>query len=370
MNNLMFFAVACGATGVALWLQRRHILYQRMTSALLVLMIGYILGSFKLININANTLTWVTELVLPLTLITALLSMKRSNSSGLTLRLMRGTGYTMVIAIAFAVVLAIVTINQLISKGTVTEITTYPSPLILMITPKDPYSAVHSRNGIFQAIALTTNTLAISIAVVIPVILQTAYKTVWLYMPLEEATAQRWESRINYYSKPSQNMAWGLGLSLSIAIFALTAVEALTSVFHPLPKLILLLGIVALLRLFAGIPSMASEFQILATLGSHLFLFSYAVVLGSCPWEILSASTVFLIVLLLIVKALVILIAGYRFGINIETLCTLFLAITCGPQTAATVCAAKKWEPLLPAAFLLGFVAQVLLWLACITLTF
>lgn len=368
MNHLLFIAIAFGATGVCLWLERRHILYTRLTSALLVLAIGYILGSFSLLEVSTNNLTWVIELILPLTLISAILSMARSNTPSFTLRLMQGTGYTMVITVIFGVVFTLLSTNQLLSKGSITEFASMTSLLLSFITPKDPYSVLYSQNRVYQSIALTVNALSISVAVLAPVILRTAYRTVWFYVPLEETTARRMENRISYNTKSSQNLAWSLGLSLSIAVLTLLFTNTLTGLFHPLPKVILFLCIPLLLRLFTGIQNMASEFQLLSTLGSHIFIFSYGLILGSCPWQILSAGTVFLTVILLIVQALVVLIAGHRFGINIETLCVLFLALTCGPLVAATVSTAKKWEPLLPVAFLLGFIAQIVLWLACVGL--
>jgi hypothetical protein len=368
MSNLLFIAITFGAIGVALRLERRHILYTRLSSALLVMIIGYILGSFRLVEANTSILAWVTELILPLTLVSALLSMARSSTPAFTLRLMRGTGYTMVLTVILGAVFMLFSTNQLVSKGIITEFTSNVSLLLSTLTPKDPYSLLYSQNKVYQAIALTVNALSISVAVLAPVILQTAYKTVWLYVPLEEAAERRMQSRIDYSSKSSQNLIWSLGLSLSIAVFTLVGINLLTELFHPLPKEILILCIPLLLRPFAGIQNMANEFEILATLGSHVFIFSYGLILGSCPWQILSAGTVFLTVMLLIVHTLVVLIAGHRFGINIETLCVLFLAVTCGPLVAATVCTAKKWEPLLPVAFLLGFIAQIVLWLACVGL--
>jgi hypothetical protein len=365
MNALTFTAITCGTTGFALWLQRRYVLYNRLTSVLLVAIMGYTAGSFKLVEVSSANLAWVVKYILPFTLVSALMASINSYTAGLTSRLMRGISHTMIITITLVVILTILFANGILSKGLITEFSSATSLHIFLLTPKDPLSVFHSKNQIYKAMGLTINTLAISIAVLIPVMLKTAYRTIWLYVPLEEASEKHMRTKASFYTKPEQHFAWSLGLSISVIMLALICINTIAKAIQPLPILIPLFCIPLLFRAFTGIRNMASEFRLLATLGSHIFVFTYSLILGSCPWHTLSGGTVFLTILPLVLQILIILIAGYRFGVNIETLCTLFLALTCGPLIAALVCAAKNWEPLLPAAFLMGILAQGILWIIC-----
>lgn len=61
MNALTFTAITCGTTGFALWLQRRYVLYNRLTSVLLVAIMGYTAGSFKLVEVSSANLAWVVK---------------------------------------------------------------------------------------------------------------------------------------------------------------------------------------------------------------------------------------------------------------------------------------------------------------------